>query len=491
MSAIVVPLAAPFFCAVVSCAIFFCAVGARAQVQNPAVRSVEIKSTLSSFGGRRKILKDSDPPKTLDDKQETDLVFEKKDGVYYLKGKGEGEDKAVDASLIAGLAKAVTGPANPEPNAEDLGITPEWLKANAPSVAKKFTTTWIGGRPVHVDLVESAFADPATIDRAIQTLFHQHTYCSDCTHYFQSVRITVTFEDNTNLTANSSSEHPYMLPWNVGEGTGTVAYNAAISRAVVALLPEKSANRALLAGENIDSGLGNIVMREEENETHLREVESKTGGTLSAIRAKYTIDSANIGEGKDYGLGVGEAGQDLVLRLTAADLPPAFKDDVALAYVDGKVVGAEKFLSDGPKFEKLVLSVPWLNQFIQDHPKTPIALRFVHGTSLSESELKNFSADMRAIGQEKIISKVDAAKDRVALLMVGQGMTNRSEWLVFPDKHMLLWRSWRIPGIGGAMDSVAWDSSQYSAKPCADGTSNFVQCVGREVSASGSLLPGQ
>ena len=70
-------------------------------------------------------------------------MISKKGDAYYL------GDKAIDANLIAALVKALTVPANPEFNVEDLGVTPAWLKAHASSVAQKFADTWINGQTTH------------------------------------------------------------------------------------------------------------------------------------------------------------------------------------------------------------------------------------------------------------------------------------------------------------------------------------------------------
>jgi hypothetical protein len=157
--------------------------------------------------------------------------------------------------------------------------------------------------------------------------------------------------------------------------------------------------------------------------------------------------------------------------------------------VNGKVVGTDKFLNDGPQFEKLVLSVPWLSKYAENHPKVPITLSFVHDTSFSNAALKVFSADMTVIGRDSLIPKVEAEKDEIAVISIGSG-TSHSQWLVFPDQHMLLWRFWRIAGYGDPLALPAWPESDYSAKPCADAKA-FIHCVGREVSASGSLRPLQ
>jgi hypothetical protein len=90
------------------------------------------------------------------------LVIHRQGDAYYLNDK---DAKRVDASLIAVLVKALTAPANPELSLDDLGVTPALLKANASSVAHHFAETRVvNGHPVHEAMLESSFADPATME---------------------------------------------------------------------------------------------------------------------------------------------------------------------------------------------------------------------------------------------------------------------------------------------------------------------------------------
>jgi hypothetical protein len=282
-----------------------------------------------------------------------------------------------------------------------------------------------------------------------------------------------------------------LLPWFVhGNATGVKAYNSDISRAVAALMPENSTNRSRLLGEHLDTALGSVLLTQVEKQAQVDDLEKQTGGTMKAIRARYTIEYARIdkfGEPGMFGAGAGE--ENLRLGLAGADRPSNFSDEVMLSYVNGKVVGTDKFLNDGSQFEKLALSVPWLSKYAENHPKVPITLSFVHDTSFSNAALKVFSADMTAIGRDSLIPEVEAEKDKIAVISIGSG-TSHSQWLVFPDQHMLLWRFWRTAGYGDPSALPAWPESDYSAKPCAD-AKIFIHCVGREVSANGSLRPLQ
>lgn len=454
----------------------------------PAVREIQISSTRVNRGGgwrRGPAQPGAEPDKTFLE------ISRNRDG-YHL------GDVVVDANLVAALAIALRAPVNPEPTRDDLGFTSAWLKSNAPSLAQNFaTTTFIGGKPVHQAAFELAFADPAAVDKAIPLLF-QPRRCVDCDRFTQSVEISIEFDDGTRLGARASSEFPYMLPWHLqSDGKDVVAYNADISRALAALMPEKSANRSRLAGERFATQLGHILLTQEEHEVRLQEVESQTGGTLSALRSRYNVESASIGNYGDPLLRKhedenGPDEQTLDLRLQASsDLSHNFfSDEVFLRYVNGNVVDADRFLQNAPRFEKQVLSVPWLSRFVQDQSrKVLMRLSFVGGSSFSDAEMRVFAADMHAIGQDQLIPKVEAAKGQIAALMVGYG-AEESDWLILPDGHMLLWRYWQVP-VYGKPSLLKWSTSPPDKKPCAKLGNNFVGCVGMEISAEGNVEPLQ
>jgi hypothetical protein len=453
-----------------------------------AVREIQISSTRVNHGGamrRSPAQPGAEPDKTF-------LEISRNGDGYHL------GDAVIDANLVGALANALRAPVNPEPTREDLGFTPAWLKANASSLGQSFAaSTFIGGKPIHQSAFELAFADPAAVDKAILLLF-QPRRCVDCDRFTQSVEISIEFDDGTRVAARTSSEFPYMLPWHMqSDGKDTVAYNADISRAIAGLMPEKSANRSRLAGERLATQLGHILLTQEEHEVRLQEVESQTGGTLSGLRSRYSVESASIGNYGDPVLrkpedenAADEQTLDLHLQASSDLSHNFFSDEVFLRYVNGKVVDADKFLENAPRYEKLVLSVPWLSRFVQDQSrKVLMRLSFLGGSSFSDAEMKVFAADMHAIGRDQLIPKVEAAKNQIAALIVGYG-AEESDWLVFPDGHMLLWRYWQTP-VYGKPSLLKWSSSPPDKKPCAKLGNNFVGCVGMEISAEGNVEPFQ
>jgi len=61
-----------------------------------------------------------------------------------------------------------------------------------------------------------------------------------------------------------------------------------------------------------------------------------------------------------------------------------------------------------------------------------------------------------------------------------------SDWLVFPDQHMLSWRFFQTP-VYGKPELLKWGLANIDAKPCAKLRNNFVHCVGTQISPDGEL----
>ena len=150
-----------------------------------------------------------------------------------------------------------------------------------------------------------------------------------------------------------------------------------------------------------------------------------------------------------------------------------------LRYVDGNVEGVDRFLNTAGEYEDLALSVPWLNAFMKDHPRVPIRISYVHDRSFGEKAMLTFTADMKARGRDDLVERVKGAQSQIVLLMVGMTYAE-SYWLVFPDKHMMLWRYIGPSGL------LKWSPTDFPPGQCAKYKANFGGCSGREVTPDGT-----
>jgi hypothetical protein len=423
---------------------------------NPAVRQIQIGSL---WGG-------------LGTPQSTELIIQNHGGKYYL-GR-----KRIDSAAVAALRNALQENAVDKPEPANLGITPEWLLANADAAVTKNNGSFVDALPDQKSLYRNSFTDPAVIDKVVPSLF-RYTKFDD----YPSAKIVITFEDGSTITASTSSWYLMMLPWEVNSGgTSVKSYNAHVSRAVASLMPKKATNRERLSGDGIDSELAEEVMRYIENDWKLLGVEHKAGSTLNLLRTAYSIRSAdlnpyhNVVFGQKWDKGVTHE-ENLHAILTRAGFPPHFHDEVILLYKDGSVSGAEAFLKNGKRYEELVLSVPWLAALLAKYPNWGASVLWVHDKSFSDKAMKEFSADMHEVGKDALADEVRQVQQDVALLNIGYG----DYWIILPDRRMVLWRYESVSGLLG------FKRPEISTRQCTDYRAVTGGCVGAVVSPEGEL----
>jgi hypothetical protein len=386
--------------------------------------------------------------------------------------------KRVGTALVLALVDALSAPTIAKPDLDNLGVTTEWLKANL--LARKQTLPHkqvaLEGTVSQQELFASSFTDIAVMAKIVPNLYSYISF--DDNAY---VKLQVTFEDGSQITAESYSFYAFMIPWRVGENH-TETFNVNISRAVSALLPAKTIEKERLAGEEFASKLADELMRQIEPEWNMRGVEDRAGDSLAALRRVYTVRSADINSynSEDFGLHWSSKGpfeSNLHVTLHKPDHPANLMDQLVLLYDHDRVVGLQHFFDTGEKYDSLVLSVPWLVDYMRQNPKVELYVQHVHETSFGEHAMRTFALDMKARGREELIPVVRAQQADIALVTVGSAY-----WLVFPDKHMMLWR-YELP-----RDLLKWKPSDFPPGRCGDYESNFGGCSGLTITQDGDLV---
>jgi hypothetical protein len=389
--------------------------------------------------------------------------------------------QSVASPLVNALVAALRTPLIPKPDPLQLGITPSWLVAHAASQQPHSNRD--PGEPTagQLALFRRSFTDMTLIARVLPELF-ENMHTDD----YPAARVEIVFDDESKLAAYSNSQFEYMLPWCVGTAR-KASYNPAISRAVAALMPAKTVNKERLADDDLAGQLSEAVMGEIETAYDLRGVEDRVGSDLERLRASYRVTSATIDGWLRPEYGPDEFNSDhpeenLHAIFHKDSLPPNVSDEVTLRDVNGRIQGIDSFLSNSGKYENLVLSVPWLKQYITANPKVWVRITYVHDASLTNEALGRFAADMKVRERNDITKQVTAHRNQVALIQVG-AMYAESYWLVFPDKHLVLWR---YQGPGGLLK---WSPADFGEGECAGLGINDGGCSGREVSPEGVLIP--
>jgi len=172
-----------------------------------------------------------------------------------------------------------------------------------------------------------------------------------------------------------------------------------------------------------------------------------------------------------------EGEENLHVDLSRHDFPAGFVVRGILLYQDNAVSGVDQFLQNLPRYEDLVFAVPWLARLRANQPRSGTTLLWIHDKPLSDKALKNFAADMHALGKDSLADEVRQVQSQVAVVNVSYG----DWWLVLPDRRMVLWRYESVMGLLG------WKKSDFHEHDCTDYQGVTGGCVGAVVSPDGEL----
>lgn len=394
------------------------------------------------------------------------MVIESHNGVI-VSGK-----HSVNPQLVNKLIDSLTSPILPAPTPSNLGITEAWLKGNVPDLLE--------GTPNQRALFRETFTDSKTVADLLPAAFRFVKFDD-----YPQLKVTITLKDGGQWTCFSKSYYPFMLPWQVsrGDGKGTT-YDADISRAIVALMPKGSLNRSRLGDEELKAWLSQEVMMHIKEQWNLIGVEGQAPDAVAELRQSFEVQHARIVpyRGIDYGYARNEEGpheKNLLATLRQASLPANVAEDVVLLYRDGRVSGVSELRERISPYVSLALSVPWLSEYRAQHPEQKMYVRFVHDRSFSDKAMQNFTADMKQLGKGSLADEVATVQDKVALVFLDYG----SDWLILPDKRMILWRHY-LPA-----SFLKWTPADFTFKRCVDYNANNGGCSGAVVSPDGVLEP--
>jgi hypothetical protein len=391
--------------------------------------------------------------------------------VQTREGKGYLGDNLVDQSKIDRLLTAFREPALSSPNVDNLGITRDWLQRNASPSPKD-------GVLSQLSLFRESFCDTELVARLVPDLF-RFIKSDD----YPSIRITVTLADGQSWVASSNSYYPFMLPWKVTvDAQDRRTYNADVSRAIAAILPNGSLNQSRLNGDELRQELADAVMAQVEGQWDLLGVESRALESFAILRRDFEVDRARIDSYRGYDFGFRDSDpqpyeENLEATLRRPSLPGNVTDDVVLLFHDGTIDGVTELAARIAPFESLAFSVPWLNDYLATHPEQPLYIRFVHDRSFSEKAMESFAADMKILGEDSLATDVAANQDKAALVFLDYG----SDWIILPDKRMILWRHYAPASF------LKWNANDFKIAECADYNDNGGGCVGVIVSPEGEI----
>lgn len=417
-----------------------------------ATRSVQQIEIKSYWGG-------------LGTPQNTELLIRKEDGIYRFGG------KQVNATLVQSLGAAVQQPVVSAPSLQNLGLTKDWLA----STAEKAAQNGYGmGTKEQNALFRTSYTNPEFVAKVLPSLF----VCCHTDDY-PGVKVTLTYNDGSVIALSSHSQSDFMLPWKIeANGGSTETFNKDISLALVALMPKRATNRGRLAGDGLGLELADAMMNRIKDDWNLLGAESKDSAALAQISTVYKVIKADVNPYHDVVFGIDWEGhkppeENLHVEVTRQMFPPGFTETAILLYQNGKVSGVDEFLRNAGRYEDLVLSVPWLSRL----RTWGMTLMWVHDKSMSDKAMKNFAADMHALGKDELAEEVRRDQDKVAVLNVSYG----DFWLVLPDRRMVLWRFESVRGLLGL------NRSEIPTVECTDYQGVTGGCAGVTISPEGEF----
>jgi hypothetical protein len=182
------------------------------------------------------------------------IVITRKAGAYLSDG------VKVPDELIANLLSSIGAPAVAKTSLVNLGITQEWLDANAEKAIKQYAGEYLSSaNKDQRALYFSSFKDPKFIEEKILPRLYDSFHTDD----YPKVDIEITETDGRVIKVSSRAQPLFMLPWVISrDGIELKTYNADIARAVASLMPDKFANRERLSGESLGYELAEAVMFE-------------------------------------------------------------------------------------------------------------------------------------------------------------------------------------------------------------------------------------
>jgi hypothetical protein len=402
------------------------------------------------------------------------LVLKSRGGILY-----DG-DRPIDPGQIKALVASVQAPTISAPTARNLGIDSGWLLQSVREVPTQGESAKFYSAAANQQaLYDQNYGDLGVIGQLLPSLFRFVRFDDH-----PSVKATIQFADGHSWVVTSESYYPFMLPWTVSQqGRQRTTYNADISRAVAALMPSETPNRERLTERELKSELSNAVMQHIQNQWNILGVENRAPDGFAKLKRQYQIDRAviNAYRSKDFGYTEekGPHEENLQMTLRRVSLPPNVADDIVLPYHDGIVEGVDDLATRLGQYEALALSVPWLSQYLDHNPQQPVYIRLVGDRSFSRKAMQVFAADMKALDKDSLATEVAAVQSHVALVFLGYG----SDWIVLPDKRVILWRHYTPAGF------LKWSASDFLPRRCADYNENGGGCIGALISPDGVIQP--
>ncbi len=390
----------------------------------------------------------------------SELLIKNEKGTYSLNG------NKIEKSLVDNLLKAINEPKINYPQLENLGITQKWLNENVNQDLNGYLIERLEkALPIQKNLYVESFKNSEIIKQTFSSLFF-----FTASDYYPEITLEITDGNGNKIKIFSDSQTMLSLPWQISKnGRKIKTFNAHISHAISNLMPEKSANKRRLIGEDLKGELAKAVMDEIEDKWNLIEAEVRVPENLKEIRKNFEIQTAFIYIDKDNeGF--------FTAKLWRNDFPKNFTILLELPYNNGAVQNIDVFIRKIENYKNQIFSVKWLKNYILAHPDEDFRLNFDTEYSFGTSLEIEFYEQINSPRKQKLVEEIKKSSEQISAIQVG-GKYFFSQWLVLPNKKMILFRYNYFDSL------MKWKVKDFESFDC-----DIKRCVGAVISANGNII---
>jgi hypothetical protein len=355
------------------------------------------------------------------------LRIQGKDGKYTANG------KSIDPSTIQEFVRSLDEPLLKEISLENLGLTQDWLNANAEAAfLERFKDGITDISSTQKTLFEDKFRNLNFMQHVVQT-YYSSIWTDDYPKLSLSIRLGARAVQLT-----SAEQHQFMIPWTIVEnGETKESFNANISRAIAAMLPANAMHKSRLAGKNLRYALSEKLLWALRDEWAILTTEAKMPNDIQKVRENYRVEKSDVGCIASIDVDGACPSWNAKLRSTA--LPSNYAIGVSLPYENGHLPGLAFFEERIPGYSQLAASVPWFRQYLEHHPGAEAQIRFVVDRSLSKRATCKLLEDLRKHDKDALAKRIEKETGESVFVEVSEEKHNWSRWVIFPNGDMLLW----------------------------------------------------
>jgi len=360
------------------------------------------------------------------------------------------DGRRLNPAAVKELLEAIDAPRIEHPSLAECGVDRAWLEANYARGLEETTHRKQSDLSVQQrDLFRARYLGQQSAEAAFNGLF-ENWHTDD----FPKLSVTVT-DGVREFGVTSDSQYPFMLPWT-GTDRSRGGYSCRMSRAVFALLPRGFTNRGrLVLDHRFRWEYTQQIMGSIRPEWNSLDAQHLVGSDIAPIFAQFSSLKSEVSNLSSIDL---DGRQSWNAELGSKELPSNFVIGVSLLCRRNRLDGVGAFLHQVPNYTALVLSVPWLRDYLQDKPNARIEMRYVNGQSLSTKASRYLLEDLRSHGKSDLAQTVEQETTKSAFIEVNDGTGCWSRALVFPNRDVLLWhfKCDSVLGFSASRFSV-WD----------------------------------